>query len=58
MGLTRSNSGFSALQVFFSHLCEKEEWGQEKKKKIVGGKKGIEKERKEAIRKEERSEAK
>ena len=41
-----------------SHLWEKEEWEQKKKKKRTeGGKKGIEKERKEGSRNKERSEA-
>ena len=39
-----------------SHLWEKEEWGQ-KKKKREGRKKGIEKERKEGRRNRERVEA-
>ena len=38
--------------VFLSHLWEKEEWEQ---KKMEGGKKGIEKERKEGSRNKERS---
>ena len=40
-----------------SHLWEKEEWGKKKKKTTEGGKKGIEKERKEGSRNKERSEA-
>ena len=31
MGVTRSNSGFSAVKVFLSHLWEKQEWGKKKK---------------------------
>ena len=54
MGLTLV---FSALQVFLSHLWEKEDWGGKEKKRREGGKKGIEKERKEGRRNKERLEA-
>ena len=57
MGLTHSNSGLSALQVLLSHLWEKEKGGGKEKKRREGGKKGIEKERKEGRRNKERSEA-
>ena len=48
---------FSALQVLLSHLWEKEKGGRKKKRRREGGKKGIEKERKEGRRNKERSEA-
>ena len=51
MGVTRSNSCLSALQVLLSHLWEKEKSGGERRE---GGKKGIEKERKEGRRNKER----
>ena len=53
MGVTRSNLVFSALQVLFSHLGKKRKRGGRRE----GGKKGIEKERKEGRRNKERSEA-
>ena len=60
MGVTRSNSFlyslFSALQVLLSHLWEKKKRGEEKKRR-EGGKKEIEKERKEGRGNKERSQA-
>ena len=53
MGVTWSNSCLSALQVLLSHLWEKEKGGKEKKRRREGGKKGIEKERKEGRRNKE-----
>ena len=49
MGVTRSNSGFSVLQVLLSHLSEKEKGGG----RTEGGENGIEKERKEGRRNKE-----
>ena len=43
MGVTRSNLVFSALQVLFSHLWEKEKGGKKEKKKNGRREKGIEK---------------
>ena len=50
MGLTHSNSGLSALQVTLSHLWKKEKGGKKKNKRREGGKRGVEKERKEGRR--------
>ena len=54
MGVTRSNSGLFSTTGFVVSPWEKEKGG---KKKREGGKKGIEKERKEGRRYKERSEA-
>ena len=56
MGLTRSNSGlFSTPGFLVSPVGKKRKGG--KKKRREGGKRGIEKERKEGRRNKERSEA-
>ena len=58
MGVTWSNSGLFSTPGFLVSPVGKEEWGQKKKqknKKTEGGKKGIEKERKEGSRNKERS---
>ena len=48
MGVTQSNSGlFSTPGFVVSPVGKKEKWRGEKKKRREGGKKGIEKERKE-----------
>ena len=56
MGVTRCNLVFSALQVLFSHLWEKEKGGGRRE----GEKKGIEKEsrKEEGIKKERNTESK
>ena len=54
MGVTRSNSGLFSTTGFVVSPWEKEKGG---KKKREGGKKGIEKERKEGRGNKERSEA-
>ena len=54
MGVTQSKSGVFRLPGFLVSPVEKEKGGQ---KKMEGGKKGIEKERKEGSRNKERSEA-
>ena len=57
MGVTRSNSGlFSTPGFVVSTVGKRERWGGEKQRR-EGGKKGIEKERKEGRRNKERSEA-
>ena len=56
MGLTRSNSGLSSTPGFIVSPVAKREMGG-KKRRREGGKKGIEKERKEGRRNKERSEA-
>ena len=55
MGVTRSNSGLFSTPGFVVSPVGKRERGEEKKRE--GGKKGIEKERKEGRRNKERSEA-
>ena len=57
MGLTRSNSSLFNTPGMLSHLWEKEKGEKKEKKRREGGKKGIEKERKEGRRNKERSEA-
>ena len=57
MGVTRSNSGlFSTPDFVVSPVGKREREGKRKKRR-EGGKKGIEKERKEGRRNRERSEA-
>ena len=56
MGVTRSNSGLFSTPGFLVLPVGKRGMGA-KKKKTEGGKKGIEKERKEGSRNKERSEA-
>ena len=57
MGVTRSNSGLFSTPGFIVSPVGKRERGEEKKRRREGGKKGIEKERKEGRRNKERSEA-
>ena len=59
MGLICSTSGLFSTPGFLFSPVGKEERGQKKKKRRIreGGKKGIEKERKEGRRNKERSEA-
>ena len=52
VGLTRSNSSFSALQVLLSHLWEKEKGGKKEKKKMGRREKGNRKGGKEGSREE------
>ena len=56
MGVTRSNSGLFSTPGFIVSPLGKRERSREKKRRD-GGKKGIEKERKEGRRNKERSEA-
>ena len=56
MGVTRSNSGLFSTPGFVVSPVGERGMGA-KKKKTEGGKKGIEKERKEGSRNKERSEA-
>ena len=56
-GVTRSNSGLFSTAGFVVSPVGKRERGWEEKKRREGGKKGIEKERKEGRRNKERSEA-
>ena len=55
MGVTQSNSGLFSTPGFLVSPVVKEEMGGKKRRE--GGKKGIEKERKEGRRNKERSEA-
>ena len=57
MGVTRSNSGLFSTPGFVVSPVGKRERGWEEKKRREGGKKGIEKERKEGRRNKERLEA-
>ena len=57
MGVTWSNSGLFSTPGFVVSPVGKRERGWEEKKRREGGKKGIEKERKEGRRNKERSEA-
>ena len=57
MGVIRSNSGLSSTPGFLVSPVGKRGMGVKKKKRTEGGKKGIEKERKEGRRNKERSEA-
>ena len=57
MGVTRSNSGIFSPPGFVVSPVGKRERGWEEKKRREGGKKGIEKERKEGSSNKERSEA-
>ena len=57
MGVTRSNSGLFSTPGFIVSPVGKRESGGEEEKRREGGKKGIEKERKEGRRNKERSEA-
>ena len=58
MGVTQSNSGLFITPGFLVSPVGKRGMGAKtKKKKLEGGKKGIEKERKEGRRNKERSEA-
>ena len=58
MGLTRSNSGvFSTPGFLVSPVGKRGRGAKIKKKRREGGKKGIEKERKEGRRNKQRSEA-
>ena len=57
MGVTRSNSGLFSTPGFVVSPVGKRGRGVKKKKGREGGKKGIEKERKEGRRNKERSEA-
>ena len=57
MGLTRSNSGVFSTPGFLASPVGKRGMGKKKKRRRDGGKKGIEKERKERGRNKERSEA-
>ena len=57
MGVTQSYSGVFSTPGFLVSPVGKRGMGEKKKKKLEGGKKGIEKERKEGSRNKERSEA-
>ena len=57
MGVTRSNSGCFSTPGFVVSPVGKRGMGAKNKKRREGGKKGIEKERKEQGRNKERSEA-
>ena len=57
MGVTWSNSGLFSTPGFLVSPVGKRGRGAKKKKRREGGKKGIEKERKEGRRNKERSEA-
>ena len=57
MGVTWSNSGLFSTPGFLVSSVGKRGRGQKKKKRREGGKKGIEKERKEGSRNKEISEA-
>ena len=57
MGVTKSYSGLFSTPGFLVSPVGKRGMGEKKKKKTEGGKKGIEKERKEGSRNKERSEA-